>query len=67
MYTFVIRSKDRQPGGATNDFKIALPYLAELASSDYWTLSVQRCVFPKAPDTHGVWYDDREVLKKANN
>jgi hypothetical protein len=63
MYTFVIRSKDRQPGGTTNDFKITLPYLQELAASDYWTLSVQRCVFSKAPGTniHGLWFDNRDV------
>ena len=63
MYTFVIRSKDRQPGGTTNDFKITLPYLQELAASDYWALSVQRCVFSKAPGTniHGLWFDNRDV------
>mgnify|MGYP001302091271 CR=1 FL=1 len=61
MYTFVIRSSDRLPGGTTNDFKVRLPFLGELAQSDHFLLSVQRCVFPKAA-THAIWYSTSHKL-----
>lgn len=55
MHTFVIRSKDRV-AGVSNDFRVQLPFLPDLARNEYWCVSVQRCVFPKA-NGHTVWYD----------
>ena len=54
LYTFTIRSKDRV-FGATNDFRITLPYNAELARSDYWSIRVMRTVIPRT-DYYPFWY-----------
>lgn len=55
-YTFVIRSQDRVHGD-TNDFRIALPFRSELATHDYWRVSVQQAIFPKS-EAYTIHYDD---------
>ena len=54
LYTFTIRSKDRVYG-ETNDFRITLPYNAELARSDYWSIRVVRTVIPRT-NFYPFWY-----------
>ena len=45
-HTYIIRSSDRVYG-STSDFMIKMPFLGELARSDYWRVSVQRVLFPR--------------------
>ena len=55
LYTFTIRSKDRVFGD-TSDYRITLPYNAELARADYWSIRVARVVIPRT-DYYAFWYE----------
>ena len=68
MYTFIIRSADRV-FGSTNDFRVQLPFLGDLAKHDYWRVSVQRAVLPKATGENGaaVWYQNNTYNELLDN
>ena len=68
MYTFVIRSADRK-FGSTNDFRVQLPFLGDLAKHDYWKVSVQRAVLPKATGANGasIWYQNNTYSVPTGN